>query len=522
MAMRMNLRRLPVILYLVGLLALIASGIRYLLLPIFDLWVQLGLGVAVVAIAAAVLLDPDRIRSIFAARQGRYGTNALITSLAFIGMLAVLNTITNQSTLRLDLTEDRQFSLTDETQLLLEQLEQDVRLIGFYTPQRVDQRDAILPLLEEFELQSEGKVSYSFIDPHQDPIAADQYGINQDGSIAVVIDQASQVIDFPSEVEITSAILRLANPEERIVYFLTGHGQRELTSTTIDGLYQLNQSLLSKNYQVESLSLQDETSIPDDALLLVHAGPLVSMTSEEVELIAAYLDQGGSFVLLQDPNLETNIQSEVDPLAGYIAEGWGIALMDDLVINPESLLPQYAVGLASSYAVHPITQRLQGLDTLFPTARSLQTEILEGSSVTLTPIVFSSVNAWGETGLDFDSEEQVIEFNESEDAQGPVTLVVAGEDASTGARLVVFGDSGFAANSDFLNYGNGNLIVNCIDWAARQEQLINITPRQITQRQVIPPTRQSLIFIIFISLVLLPGAVIFMGASIWWRRRKQV
>ncbi len=108
-----------------------------------------------------------------------------------------------------------------------------------------------------------------------------------------------------------------------------------------------------------------------------------------------------------------------------------------------------------------------------------------------------------------------------EDTLGPLTVGMVGEDGATQARLVVLGDSDFASNAEFYNYANGDLLVNSIDWAARQEALISLTPKQSTPRFVTPPTTQAVGLIFLLTVLVIPGAVIAAGVSVWIRRRRQ-
>jgi ABC-2 type transport system permease protein len=114
-----------------------------------------------------------------------------------------------------------------------------------------------------------------------------------------------------------------------------------------------------------------------------------------------------------------------------------------------------------------------------------------------------------------------LDFVEAEDTVGPLTVAMAAEDANSGARLVVVGDSDFAANADFYSYANGDLLVNSIDWAAHQDALISLTPKQSTPRYVAPPTAQVVGLIFLLTVLVIPGAVIAAGVYVWLRRRRQ-
>jgi ABC-type uncharacterized transport system involved in gliding motility auxiliary subunit len=70
-------------------------------------------------------------------------------------------------------------------------------------------------------------------------------------------------------------------------------------------------------------------------------------------------------------------------------------------------------------------------------------------------------------------------------------------------------------------YGNGNFFINSVDWAAEQENLINITPNTPTQRTFVPPSQIQMLIILLGSVLVLPGLVVFAGISSWLARRRQ-
>jgi len=519
MALKLDRRRAAAITYLAGPVFLLAAAVKYVLQLQFDPWVQGGLAAGVICLAAGVLLDPDRWRKALAGRQARYGSNALVLGLAFLGILVVLNVVAFNNPQRIDLTEDREYSLSPESLLLLEELGQPTVIKGFYTPENSASRERIRPLLDEYQSRSDGRVTFEFIDPRANPLAADQYGITRDGSMAVVMGVASQLVEFPGERDITSAIVKLMNPESRVVYFLDGHGERQLEATDNTGLSQLKDSLESKNYSVASLNLPVEGQIPQDALVLIIAGPTAGLSGEEVALLQGYLDSGGALIALQDPARQ---QAEGDALDAYLEQGWGIRLRDDFVVDLASLYPFNAQ--SATYGTHPITERLDGtgLNTVYPAARSLELlETAEPGSRTVTRLVETSDRSWGEKDFEAIASGADIGFDEGVESAGPLVVAAAVEDLGTGARLVVVGDSDFAANNDFFNAGNGDLMVNSVDWAAKQEQLISITPKETTQRVVVPGTRQTVVLLLLLTVVVIPGGVVAAGASVWWSRRKR-
>jgi ABC-type uncharacterized transport system involved in gliding motility auxiliary subunit len=326
-----------------------------------------------------------------------------------------------------------------------------------------------------------------------------------------------EIASFASETELTKAMIRLISPTARVVYFLEGHGEPTLEASGDLNFSTAKSTLESKNYTVNSLNLLSTNKIPEDALAIIIAGPMKPVSATEVDLLKKYVDAGGSLVVLEDPTLVTEFGDSTDPLAEYLTKDWGITLDNDIVIDLiNSQNPLQAV--SSNIGIHPITQNLtQNYIVILPQARSLS---IAGQveNVTQTPIILTTEQSWGETELKADTQP---EFDPEKDIAGPLNLAIAGENSVTKGRVVIFGNSIFATNDGFDAYGNGNMFINSVDWAAEQEDLINLTPRQPTMRTFIPPNNLVFLVMIITTVLVLPGFVVFAGVSAWVARRKR-
>lgn len=100
-------------------------------------------------------------------------------------------------------------------------------------------------------------------------------------------------------------------------------------------------------------------------------------------------------------------------------------------------------------------------------------------------------------------------------------MAIAAENTDIKGRIVVFGNSLFATDSDFDAYGNGNIFINSVDWAAEQENLINITPRTPITRSFKPLTSFIFIIIVIGSILIIPGLWLVAGISSWLSRRRR-
>lgn len=479
-------------------------------------WI-LGISAALVLLGLAIfsLLDPQRVRIFLTGRQARYGSNALIMLLAFFGILLVLNIFVFQNPGKpFDLTEDKQNSLSAETLDTLKALPNPLQATAFYTSNTPS--DTALKLLENYKNHSNGKFTYSLIDPDQNPLAAQQAGITGDAKIYLQMGDRHEIVSQASEQEITSALIRLLNPGERTIYFLTGHGERNIQDAADDAYTSVKTALVAKNYTVDSLNLIAENKIPENASVIVIAGPIQPISPAEMSLLQTYISSGGSLVILEEPAPLTQSGSSPDPLLDYLATTWGISLDNDLIIDP-NINPANFAG-AASYANHPITENILAQGTFYPTARSIS--IASDLSIEPTSLVLTSDFSWGETDYASLANGQAA-FDQGIDLSGPLTIAAAVEDTTVKSHLVIFGDADFASNIFFKQYANGDMFINAIDWSAGQAQLINLnTPAAISRTMSLPSSTWLLIIAISL-LCLLPGLVIAGGVISWLIRRSR-
>ena len=499
-----------------ALAAAVASITLYILQREWNLPLQVSLGLIVIGLALFAVLDPENVRQALSGRKARYGSNAVILAIAFIGILVVVNYFAYTNDKRWDLTEDKENTLAQETLDVLQQLPEPVVANAFFSPSiSTETADS---LLDQYAHQSYGKFSYKFIDPVSDPVAANDANITRDGTIVLEMGEVRQSIETVTEEEITSGLVRLMNPGNNIIYFLTGHGEFNLEGGGDDTLTQLKSELDNKNYSVQSLNLLSTNLIPDDADLIVIAGPLVSLADNEITLLGEYQKNGGSLVVMEEPVLLTQIGDGADLLADYLSQDWGVVLGRDIVVDLKT--EQAFLAYANQYGTHAITQKMRNIATAFPTARSVTVTDAIGSGVSQTLLIFTADQSWAETDLAGLQAGGSIQADNGIDLMGPVSMAAIAENFNSGARLVVFGDADFATNAFITAYGNTDMIVNSIDWAAGQEDLISLTAKPATQRVLAIPNTFTLGLLFLGSMILIPGIVLAGGVTAWIIRRR--
>lgn len=289
----------------IGVIALIVMAILLLIAPLnkFETGSYIALGVAILSLAGFVLLDPQALMTSLTGRTSQYGVTTALMSLIFVVLVVALYILVREASFEpIDLTEAQKYKLSQQSIDLLGNLEEDIHIVGFYPEQDVTQRDEAERWLRQYERYSNGKITYEFVDPERDPLRAQQLEITGPGSLMVFTrgDQHAEA-GFADENAMTGALVRVISGEARKLYVVTGHGERSIDDFAGTGLSQARTMLERVGFEIEALNLLEKGAVPEDASMLMVAGPQAQFAPVEVEALKAYLDAGGAALLMFDP-----------------------------------------------------------------------------------------------------------------------------------------------------------------------------------------------------------------------------
>ncbi|MCU0579924.1 MAG: GldG family protein [Desulfobacterota bacterium] len=452
------------------------------------------------------------------------GSFLTLLSLIFIAILVGVNLIVSRFPGRVDLTESRKFSLSEQSRKIVQGLSQDVRVVAFF--QEAQQNKKKAQDLLDLYVQANPRVRYQFIDPDRQPALAQQYGIRNYGSLVLESAGRTQNANTADEEGVTSALLRLQQGKAKKVLFTTGHGERSGKETQREGLSLARGLLEKENYRVEEINLLAGAGVPADTAALVIAGPRKPFFPQEVEDLKKYLAGGGHVLLLLEPYQEAGLK---DWLSGL-----GVTPEADILIDRVSRAfgGDFLIPLAGEYGNHPITQKFN-VATFFPTARSLELEATPPPGISYDVLVKSSKASWGETDR-AKMEKGEAAFDSGKDKPGPLILAALVTQGSPGpppeagkkeenkpkpGRLAVFGDSDFAGNGYFNLAGNGDLFLNTINFLTEETQLIAIRPAKSPIKPLSLTAAQGQV-LFWVPMVILPLVLIVAGVAVWQKRKK--
>jgi len=401
-----------------------------------------------------------------ALRRGARRLPALVVgTIGLIGCAGLVLLLTYRHTLRIDLTPERTYTLSPHAQRILGGLDREVRVTAFV--RSADPRTPFLKDLLWRVVNASRRVHYDFVDLNRSPALARQYGIERYGALVVESDGHRRDISNPSEGTLVSAVLAVTRPSQRVAYFLTGHGEHAPTDSDRKlGCSSAARALEEDLFVVRELPLVGPDGVPADATAVVVAGPRKDLLPDEAKRLDAYLDRGGALLLLVDP--------ESPPSFAAIAARRGITPLDAVVVDPERRL---AAGEGVTILVSGLTSSFLVSGTLeappvFSRARPL--ELATGSGPTAIGFLHSGAASYAvPAGQPLDA------------ATGPgraqivgAAVVMPTRDGAKPGRLIVLGDADFATNA-FVDYlGNRDLLVNSVNWLAREESLIAARAQQ--------------------------------------------
>ncbi|NOU95159.1 ABC transporter [Paenibacillus sp. LMG 31456] len=455
------------------------------------------------------------------------GTNAVVLSLAVIGIFIVLTIFLNSTkSLQIDLTQNKKFTLSDKTTETLKALDKDVHIISLtsdqtdpYIKRQVDE------LVQEYKKRN-GKIVFDEYDIVKQPALAKQYEVDPSGTLVVesgtvkktlyyadmfIPGQQQGEYRFSGEEKLTQALVNLNVKEKSKLYFLSGHNEIPLNQLNL-----WRSGLEGENYEVKELNLLREGKIPDDAEVLFIIGPQNDISDKENEVIKEYLKGKGK--LYAALGFNKDMEKQWKNIDGLLAQ-YGIKDQHAIAIEPKQSQLFDPLTIIPEYGSHAITKKLQdyNLLTMMNLAVTLNTE-QPVADYTTTVILKTTANAYGETDIETLTKSRTAK--DDKDIKGPLNLGYVAETKENKPKAVVLGGSSFLVDNVIQQQGNRDFALNSVGWLQEQKDQVTIRPREgdAIKQAMITGSQASSIF--YGTVLLFPLLFLIVGGTVWWRRRR--
>jgi ABC-type uncharacterized transport system involved in gliding motility auxiliary subunit len=486
-----------------------------------------------------LVLRFEDVLAILGRRQLKYGGNTFVLVLVVLGLLVALNYLVSRHGKRFDLTKDQRYSLSDQTRKVLAGLKQDIKITYF---QRSRELGRGQDRLKEYQALSP-RLKTEYVDPIQSPAKAQAYDVRGPWPILVVErgDKRERITN-DGEQDLTNALIKITRDTKKTVCLLEGEGERSGEDSGERGFSGAKSSLTKALYEVKSVFLMREKTVPRDCTILLVGGPEKDLLPETTAAIKDFVKQGGKALVMVEPELKESYPNLV-----ALLKDWNIEAGKDVVVDVSGMGQMFGTSelapLAIEYPYHAITKDFR-LPTVYGGARSVEAGKATLEGVSAQDLVKTSAQSWAESDLTLKGS---IQFDEGKDRKGPVALAAvatvrgpmpaptptpspapspgpspaaspAEEPKAPEGRVVAVGDADFAANSLLAFQGNQDFFLNTIAWLAEDADLISIRPKE-PENQALFLSPTVLQNVAWAALVLLPGFFVVAGIASWWRRR---
>ena len=291
-------------------------------------------------------------------------TGLALAAALFIAIIILANaTLTSW---RVDLTENKLFTLSEGTLNILHNLEEPVRLDFYFSQKAMIGYPALMnygvrvrDMLLEYEAHSNGMLDLNIIDPEVFSEEEDQAvaggmqsaPLNNVGDRAYFglvgtnsTDEEKNIPFFQSgkesalEYDISKLLYNLAYPEKRVVGIMSslpifGDEQEKLPKWTIT-------DMIDEFFEIKVLGTNPKNLDGIDVLMIIHPKDI---KDETLFAIDQYVLKGGKLMLFVDPLAEGDRSKPADPDSGVLpdldsdldklTEQWGITVLDQKIVG---------------------------------------------------------------------------------------------------------------------------------------------------------------------------------------------
>jgi gliding motility-associatede transport system auxiliary component len=470
----------------------------------------------------------------------------------FLAIIVAAQYVVLQHPKRWDLTGSEKYTLAPQSKKVLGEFKKKntpIVVLAFYQ-MKDKQRKRVQELLDQYKY-ADSSFKYSFIDPDKDVLIAKKNKIDNYPTLVVKAGDKTERISTATEETVTNSLVKLLSTKVKKIYFLKGHGELSPTSTDAKGFSAAKAQIEKQNYKTGELVLLQSPEVPEDANVLVIAGPKIDPLDSELKAIGAYIKRGGKLFVLLNP-------FKTPKLAAFLKK-YGFATSDDIVVDQMGKVfgGSYLIPLITTYIKSPITKDFT-LATFFPESRSVTASKKPEPNISTQNLALTSQASWTINKDQLDRGNAT--FDKKTDVRGPISVMAmstvtttdqaakpsstraaaektpgddkaatkptakkgTGNESLKKARIVVTGSTMFASNGNFEQFqANRELFMNTISWLAEDEDLIAIRPKT-SKAQPLFLTGSEPLVILLISVVFMPMAWVVAGIAVLLYRRRTV
>ena len=463
-----------------------------------------------------------------------------IIILAFVGITVGMKKL---DLTPIDLTEEKLYTLTDESKEKVKDIDQDVNIyfVGYA------ESDSDFELAKQYKNANE-KIVATVVNPDDRPDLTQKYKI-ESGTEGIIVESGDRYKVLTSddlvtydtstyetisiaEEKLTNAIRSVTTDNIPKVYFLEGYSDFSLENN----MQFLNVYLQNEITNVESLNVLSKGNIPDDCDTLVIQSPSKDFDDVATTAITDYINKGGNILWLNSA-----IANEIDYtnvnkiLATYGINPFEVGAIRET--DTSKMVSQSPDLIIPEIQYSDVTKKLyNSTGVIFLNATKINvvgSEELSNLKVTKTDLIKTSENSYFRSNFK-------IQSNEPQDGEEKQAYLVGAELEKTiteansengteevKSKLIIYGENYFASDAQLSQSSqtpiiayrqNKDLALNSIAYLSDREE--DITVRKGTGTVKYTATEQESRIILGI-ITAVPLLIILIGIIVWVSRKRK-
>ena len=442
-------------------------------------------------------------------RSAQLGTHSILAMLLAGLAVGLTNFLADKHAPEWDFSETKNFTLSRQTYQVLRALPREVS-IKVFTRDGSPGYGAYHDLLTTYDKES-ALLTVEFIDPERHPDKAKAYHVTRIDTAVIESGPQQIYLQRAVETDVTNALIRVTKDNKKSIAFTTGHSEKSISDTETPGLSRAADALKKQGYAINTVEWKDLSST--DASVVVIPSPTKTFGATDINQANQFLRNGGRLLILNDPGSKDSLDD--------LLSQWGIQLGTGILSDKQDRLGRGSPTalMVRTFTTHDITENFT-TPIIFPVSRSVTFDATQGKHWDFEPLAHTSPKSWEETTL---THTEPV-FDEELDPKGPfavagvLTSKRVGQDQQPESAIVIVGNAAFATNGWLTYPGNTDFFLKTMAWLAQEAALVSLTPKEPAFHPFVPNPSQEQ-SLVFFQVLFLPLLVLFLGLSVWKRRR---
>lgn len=463
-----------------------------------------------------------------AMKKGVFSSTLIILAIAITVVINLVAEHLPEEIKSMDITGSKLYSITEETEEMLDALTEDVTVYVLASESGTD--ETIRQMLIRYENRS-SHVEVVYKDPVKYPQFAAEYtsGSISRGSLIVVSDKRSRVIDYQNmyesefdystysssitaydgEGQLTSAIQYVLSDDMPKIYVISGHDELSLGSS-------FTEMCEKANVELETINLLNYDAVPEDAQAVMLLAPMSDYSADDADKIKDYMATGGKALVL------TAYTGKEMPNFASVLEDYGVSVSDNMICeNSTSNYSQSPLYLIPNIESSSVTSNIDSNRLVFMPYSVVLNLDEENENLSITKYLTTSDAAVAKA----DINQSTTTAYEEGDIRGPFCLgaqIDKNVDGVESQMIIFASDMIFTDQVDEAVSGtNSMLFSNVLGEMIDTDSLQVTIPAKSYHISSITVTQTDFICISLITVILLPIGMLVAGIIIWVKRRRR-